>query len=352
MEPRVKTLYIRNYKSIKELVLHDCERINVFVGEPNTGKSNILEALDLSYLSWMIGMNQSNEKAGKEQVDLKKFFRIKDIANLYHEGNVRKPIQINSPDVSYCNYSLDYKTDILSNKNFFRWHAVGITDFDNEFKLINKNQSSYGSPIVPFRYKNDTQFHDIGNYLYKLMPPFGNNLAKVIFHNRDMRALAKNFAEQYNFDFKIDAASDEISIQLRLNEGLVYTLPFQALPDTFRRILFYIASVKHNNASLITLDEPDTHAFPNYVSLLADEIIEQKNNQFFITTHNPYLFGQLIEQTPKGELSVYVCGFNRLEKSTFARKLSDEDLSELVGYGVDIFFNLNPYLNEDIQHNS
>ncbi len=40
----IEKLAIKNFKSIKELDI-DCRRINLFIGEPNTGKSNILEAL-------------------------------------------------------------------------------------------------------------------------------------------------------------------------------------------------------------------------------------------------------------------------------------------------------------------
>ena len=42
----ISTLEIRNFKSIKQLKL-DCKRINILIGEPNTGKSNILEALGI-----------------------------------------------------------------------------------------------------------------------------------------------------------------------------------------------------------------------------------------------------------------------------------------------------------------
>jgi hypothetical protein len=35
---------IRNYKSIRGLKF-DAKRVNLFIGEPNTGKSNIIEAL-------------------------------------------------------------------------------------------------------------------------------------------------------------------------------------------------------------------------------------------------------------------------------------------------------------------
>ena len=42
----INELEIHNFKSIKDLTL-PCKRFNVFIGEANTGKSNILEALGL-----------------------------------------------------------------------------------------------------------------------------------------------------------------------------------------------------------------------------------------------------------------------------------------------------------------
>ena len=45
----IKNLEIKNFKSIKHLEM-ECKRINLFIGEPNAGKSNILEALGLA--SW------------------------------------------------------------------------------------------------------------------------------------------------------------------------------------------------------------------------------------------------------------------------------------------------------------
>lgn len=358
MEQMIKNLYISNYKSIDKLNL-DCERINVFVGEPNTGKSNILEALDLSFLSWMMEMNENiirvnetNINGKIELIDLKKYFRIDKAEKLFHLGNLSEPIVIFHPGFSY-DTSLEFKNDKETDKNFFQLNTSGNprTFFDNDLIPIEPIQF-FGSPIKPYRYKSNIQFHDIGNYINRLMPPFGNNLAKVIFHNSDIQEFAKDFAAEYGFDFNINSVTNELNIQLRLNEGLVYTLPFDALAETFKRILFYLSAVLHNNGYIITLDEPDTHAFPNYVSLLADKIKEQKNNQFFITTHNPYLLNQLIEQTSKGDLAIFVCGFNKSEKSTTAKRLSDEELSELNDYGVDIFFNLNRYLNDGIEYSA
>ena len=46
MSNSINTLEIKNFKSIKDLKL-DCKQVNLFIGEPNVGKSNILEALAL-----------------------------------------------------------------------------------------------------------------------------------------------------------------------------------------------------------------------------------------------------------------------------------------------------------------
>jgi AAA15 family ATPase/GTPase len=43
----IKHIEIQNFKSIKHCIIDGCKRINVFVGPPNVGKSNILEAMGL-----------------------------------------------------------------------------------------------------------------------------------------------------------------------------------------------------------------------------------------------------------------------------------------------------------------
>ncbi|MEP7253105.1 MAG: AAA family ATPase [Ginsengibacter sp.] len=347
----IRTLYINNYKSIEHLDLN-CSRINVLIGEPNSGKSNILEALDLSYLSWMMGVNEGNKKSDKDTIDLKNFFRVNKVADMFHLGKLTSPISIVHPEFS-IGTNIQYKMDKEKDINFFEFNNSNgsFTHFNNDF-IPQDPLQFYSSPIKPYRYKSNLQFHDVGNYIERLMPPFGNNLAKVIYHNSDMQELAKEFAKDHGFDLNIDNANNSITLQLRINEGVVYSLPYEALADTYKRILFYTAAIRHTNGYILTLDEPDTHAFPPYVSYLADEIIKQNKVQFFIATHNPYLLNSFIENSPSDQLSVFIVSFDKTKKATTAKKLSDKDLSELLDYGVDIFFNLNRYSNDSIEYTS
>ena len=54
----IQNLTIKNFKSIKDLNI-PCKKLNVFIGEPNSGKSNIIEAFALqSKILSTIGLNQ------------------------------------------------------------------------------------------------------------------------------------------------------------------------------------------------------------------------------------------------------------------------------------------------------
>ncbi|MDW8041127.1 MAG: AAA family ATPase, partial [Nitrososphaerota archaeon] len=67
----IKNLEIFNFKSVKHLKL-ECKRINLFIGEPNTGKSNILEVIGL--LSYMYYGG-----------DVRRFCRFENMTDLFYD---------------------------------------------------------------------------------------------------------------------------------------------------------------------------------------------------------------------------------------------------------------------------
>ena len=53
MHTKISHVHINNFKSIKDVTLNDCRRINLFIGKPNVGKSNLLEAMSLFCLPYL-----------------------------------------------------------------------------------------------------------------------------------------------------------------------------------------------------------------------------------------------------------------------------------------------------------
>ncbi len=75
----IEKLKIKNFKSIGDLEI-DCRRVNVFIGEPNIGKSNILEVIGL--LSHVVYGSISD------------FVRMESLLDLFYYKNVSRIIEI------------------------------------------------------------------------------------------------------------------------------------------------------------------------------------------------------------------------------------------------------------------
>ena len=79
----IKNLNIQNFKSIKHLHL-DCKKINIFIGRPNTGKSNILEGIGI--FSFQYG-------------ELRDFVRFENMTNLFYDQELDEKIEIAIDDI-------------------------------------------------------------------------------------------------------------------------------------------------------------------------------------------------------------------------------------------------------------
>jgi len=80
---------ITNFKSLKDVTLSDCKRINLLIGKPNVGKSNILEAIgtySLPYIKYSEG-----EK-------INQFIRLENIPELFFDGDTLQTIRIEAYD--------------------------------------------------------------------------------------------------------------------------------------------------------------------------------------------------------------------------------------------------------------
>ena len=84
---KIKNVCIKNFKSAKSVELADCRRINVLIGRPNVGKSNILEALALFDVPYLV--NSSNRS-------IKSLVRIENTADLFHNGISSSPIEVSA----------------------------------------------------------------------------------------------------------------------------------------------------------------------------------------------------------------------------------------------------------------
>jgi AAA15 family ATPase/GTPase len=329
----LKYAHITNFKSIRDLELEACRRINLFIGYPNVGKSNLIEALSLFSIPFL----ESGE-------NLNRLIRAENKNELFHNASEKN-----------CKVETNLNNVILENdlrvlRLFFNEADVFHPGcrFDNNLTMeyyspLFKEEIDYFT-VKRYIFHSTRQWKSTGNDL--LLPPFGENIIDTLSYSDDMADVKKWMKEEFakcGLEYILDKISNSIKIQRRLAGDEVYQLPYSSIADTLQRVIFYKTAIASNKNSVLLFEEPEAHAFPPYIAHITQDIINDESNQFFITTHSPFVVNDFIEyEKLRKELSIYVVGFNN--EQTVAKRLTDEEVNEIYNYGEDLFFNIEKFL--------
>ena len=176
---------------------------------------------------------------------------------------------------------------------------------------------------------------------FSLKPPFGSNLYSVLNNHKNLLNEIGQMLEPYGFDFVLDVQEQRFEIQKRVNR-YVFKYPYISIADTFRRLIFHLAAIESNKNSVLILEEPEAHSYPPYIWQLANRIANDKNNQYFISTHSPYIIETLLQELKDFEINIWVTSFADYE--TKINPLPPEALQDMYDMGADtVFFNIDKF---------
>jgi AAA15 family ATPase/GTPase len=329
---------IKNFKSIKDLHL-DCKRVNIFIGKPNVGKSNILEALGMLGADYSIGKFMENFA---RYDDLKYFFYDIDTANeiIVRTGTYNLYLKKSTKSILQDDYLFRFKSEQDSfdgSRSYYMLNSKGDHIKSLDPQVLDKQYPP--SSIKKYDYKNDEMI----NFSFSdfLLPPNGKNLYEIVNRNPLIwEEFAKLFSEQ-GLEFVLSTADQRFLLQKKIGPR-AYQFPYYAIADTFRRYIFYIAAIESNKDSVLIFEEPEVHSFPPYTQDVAYRMIYSETNQFFVSTHSPYLLQTLVENLSDEQVQVFVTYYENYE--TKAKALSPDELAFVQEYSTDIFFNLDRFI--------
>ena len=320
----IGSVFIRNFKSVRELEF-DARRVNVFIGEANAGKSNILEALSLFSIGYTNNLGD--------------LVRIERISNLFYDENTDEPIIIKCDD-----FHLKLYRDGVIFRFIIKRRDEEIVGVNLDF---NARIIKYGPmtrlPFKKYKYTPLSSFpsHDVDS----LKPPFGDNLMALLLTRRDLKELVANLVRSFGLRLVLKPQESKIELlKYYEQEDIFVSIPYHLISDTLRRAIFYLVAIKSNKDSIILLEEPEVHSFPSYTKVLAEIIGLDRHNQYFITTHNPYFLLSLIEKTPASDLNIFITYMENYQ--TKVRRLTSDEISEIASEGIDIFFNIDMFREE------
>ena len=329
----INELEIHNFKSIKDLTL-SCKRFNVFIGEPNTGKSNILEALGLVSF---IGVRQYDP-----EVQLDGFVRHERLTDLFYDGMTEDRLSVRYDEfILECTYGID---------RHVRGNVSGPAGALKTFELTGEASLINGSPNIVQKpppsvnfYKSPalTAFKESTDSF--LNPPSGRNLLSLLARKKNLQEVVGLPFQALGYKLWLRPHENKVDVAKASDDMVVTSFPYSLASETLQRITFYTAAIETNKDAVIVLEEPEAHSFPGETKILAEQIaMDQNDNQYFIVTHNPYFLMPLLSKAPKDDIAINIV-YNE-EYQTRVRPLAAEELPEL--FEINIFANLKKYLEE------
>jgi putative ATP-dependent endonuclease of OLD family len=334
---RITKVNIINYKCFEGNFSIDFnEGINIIVGNNETGKSTILEAINLALTGIINGRYLRNE--------LSQYLFNENIVKKYLDSlkgaNKEEPPKI----IIEAFFSEDMNAKFEGNNNFERIKAIGLAfkvEFDEDYKkdyeeLINSKESLNAIPIEYYKttwvsFSQETMTArtiPIKSALIDSSSARNQNssdlyVSRIIQNNLDdnekvllsqaYRKMKETFGNDQSVmdinrgiqeDTKITQKNLIISAELPTQSAwenalmtFVDAIPFHQIGKGEQCIIktnLALSNKKNKEAALILLEEPENHLTHTKMSELVSHIEDFcRNKQIIITTHNNFIMNKL-----------------------------------------------------------
>lgn len=337
-------LAIRNFGPFEEFE-YSPERINVFVGRNNTGKSSILRAIDIAVNGNLADLSMSHPssrgnrhliRSGRSasviEVNDDRTYIFRDLTSIHDDMRDDALIQLSRGlDKFYNNISEDKRQEIINyylsrfdfitvvSKNgvfFYPYPKEKQFDYneflDNYAKIISGKSSKADRAnlryrfykIIPFDLFSPAQARASMNIQYVSHPQkigdldFTSDEAELIKIEKFIKenALVENLQR---------LTKDYVIYDRRAGSVEEYEkIPYHMHGDGFVSLLSILHYLLRAKDGILLIEEPENHLHPQYLEVFVRTLFEYSkklNVQIFITSHSYDLIQEILEYPQIGE---------------------------------------------------
>lgn len=325
----IKKLIVKNFKKILTRTFEFNEKVNIIVGDNDSGKTTILEALDLvanntyrgKSLNQVLSSDLFNETAVQEF--LKGDFAVETLPEILIEMYLN-----DCPEYRGKNNSLNQEADgvfiricfddeLTSTYNTFIESGVVLDSIPTEFYKVEWfsfgwDQIKYLNRIIKGLLIDPTKLHPTYGKSQYLSNIINSSLTKPqqALLSLNYRQLKNTFGQQdqiKNLNENLDSTKlvteQSLSIIADTTTGSIEAGLQLAVDDISfshigkgeqNKIQIKLALLnKGGNVNFIMVEEPENHLSHTNLSKLVKFISENSNSQIFITTHSSYVLNKL-----------------------------------------------------------
>ena len=351
-----KNIDIRHFRGIDNLQIDDFSRVNVFLGQNNSGKSTVLECLLM-----LTGISSPDLPQALNNVRSRNTLSgIMDIRYMFNDLILNRPPEIIAEMTDDVRRHLTLRLSYVFNENDTTIRHNGplpITDttaFINTlemlFDMTEKGKTQSYRSSLTFNQAGAITGRELANsYVEKITASLittdslpGNlvNDLSDLFKRKQKDLVVERLA---NFDkniYTIDILKNDVYIGFN---GLNELLPLGMSGDGLRRFLNIVASSANPLTNIILIDEIDNGLHYSAYKKLWEAIFAlatSTNKQVFVTTHSKETLSRLnemLEEHPQyqPDLRLYTIA-KTLNKGHQAYKYTYEGLSSACENDVEI----------------
>lgn len=192
----------------------------------------------------------------------------------------------------------------------------------------------------PYVFTRLNQF--VNNYAAELSSPLGDNIPGLLVSNSNLKSLVSNFLRDRQFRLTLNPVENKVAVSKEVDEE-IYTYPYTTISETFQRIIFMMLAMESNKNTILLFDEPEANTFPYYTKYIAEQFALDETNQYFISTHNPYLLSAIVEKSKVKDVAVFITYMDG-QYQTQLKRIEDDKMGEILDLNSDVFFNLEKFL--------
>ena len=340
----VKSIRVKGFKKISDTTFK-LDRINIFVGANNSGKSSVLQAVQFA-----IGTAQTGSRVGIRRnstgdsesftADASSFLYlpIRELEALIHDRNLTQSVGV---DITFSTETEETTISIKRGKNRNLAIAMSVSNLLPALKDTKTPFCVYTPGLSGISISEEFKTKAV---VLKSATRGDSNLylRNVLLLLKEKSSSWEKFAESvqrffsgYVIEVKFSPEADEtidVHVKAKDEEGKMIELPIDAMGTSALQVLQILSYVYYFNPPLLILDEPDTHLHPNnqriLVSLL-DEISLETGMQVLIATHSRHIIDEARD----------IASFFWMQNGTLNKKINgNEDAvqSDLVQIMLDL----------------
>lgn len=307
----INSIEINQFRGIRQLTISDFSKINLIVGDNNSGKTTFLEAVQLLFTKSQLSSVKSiikqrtvlnisdssfytsfikmfNVNQGRELLDL-------DICAVSNNGPIRFEMGGHERTIS-GEEALQMSTMSLSQKAYYKKESTFVPETVKLFSgsIISQNGKKPVEKEIHFTSLDNVSVGPVSKKEVQYIPSFGHlryDLLKNFVDNPEYKKLAISILKQFDdsiVDICYTKADDGCFLESIITADGV-NMPFSVYGDGIKKILYILNKLFDTTDSILLIDEIETGLHKKYYDRLFPvvfELAKKLNVQLFIATHS------------------------------------------------------------------